>query len=143
MPSPTRKRVTDEVMTAIADAITAIGNDDDAPRTKRQIEAISGKSHDAVARAFAQDRNEGGNPFRLNERFNELTANLTRGHSLNEAAVRQDRQTIAELRQKNRDLDTQLDRFATALFAQHLDREATRPELELVTRIRRDNARTE
>ena len=143
MPSPTRKRVTDEVMTAIADAITAMAGDADAPRTKRQIEALSGKSHDAVARAFAQDRNEGGTPFRLNERFNDLTANLTRGDSLNEATVRQDRQTIAELRQKNRDLHAQLDRFATALFAQHLDRQGQRPELELVTRIRRDKATAE
>ena len=137
MPSPTRKRVSDAVMQAVADALVAIENDADAPRTKRQVEAISGKSHDAVARAFAQDRAE-NSPYRLNEGFERLTADLTRGDSLNEAAVRADRQTIAELRQKNRDLHNQLDRFATALFAQHLDSQDKRPELELVTRIRRD-----
>ncbi|OHU01586.1 hypothetical protein [Mycobacterium syngnathidarum] len=136
MPSPTRKRVSDVVMQAIADAITAIENDANLPRTKRQIEAITGRSHDAVARAFVQDRTENSS-YRLNNRFEQLTANLTRGDSLNEAAARKDRQTIAELRQKNRDLHNQLDRFATALFARHLESESERPEIELVTRIRR------
>lgn len=92
MPGPTRKRVSDAVMQAVADALVTIENDADAPRTKRQIEAITGKSHDAVARAFAQDRHE-NSPYRLNERFKRLTTNLTRGDSLNEAAVRKDRQT--------------------------------------------------
>ena len=137
MPSPTRKRVSDTVMQQVADALVAIENDPDAPRTKRQVEEITGRSHDAVARAFAQDKTE-NSPYRLNERFARLTANLTRGDSLNEAAVRADRQTIAELRQKNRDLENQLDRFATALFARSLDEQETRPELEVVTRIRRD-----
>lgn len=136
MPSPTRKRVGDVVMQAIADAITTIENSPDMPRTKRQIEAITGRSHDAVARAFVQDRTENSS-YRLNRRFEQLTANLTRGDSLNAAAVRNDRQTIAELRQKNRDLHNQIDRFATALFARHLDTQTERPEIELVTRIRR------
>ncbi|WP_210438468.1 hypothetical protein [Nocardioides xinjiangensis] len=137
MPSPTRKRVTDTVMQAVADALVAIENDPNAPRTKRQIEHITGRSHDAVARAFAQDKTE-NSPYRLNERFARLTANLTRGDSLNEAAVRADRQTIVELRQKNRDLEKQLDRFAIALFARSLDEHDVRPEREVVTRIRRD-----
>jgi hypothetical protein len=136
MPSPTRKRVSDVVMQAIADAITTIENSPDMPRTKRQIEAITGRSHDAVARAFVQDRTESSS-YRLSSRFEQLTANLTRGDSLNAAAVRDDLQTIAELRQKNRDLHNQLDSFATALFARHLDIQSARPELELVTRIRR------
>lgn len=136
MPSPTRKRVSDAVMQAIADAITTIENNADMPRTKRQIEALTGRSHDAVARAFVQDRTENSS-YRLNTRFEQLTANLTRGHSLNDAAVRNDKQTIAELRQQNRDLHRQLDRFATALFARHLDTQIQRPEIELATRIRR------
>jgi hypothetical protein len=136
VPSPTRKRVSDAVMQAIADAITTIENDPDMPRTKRQIEAMTGRSHDAVARAFVQDRIE-NSPYRLNGRFEQLTANLTRGDSLNDAAVRNDRQAIAELRQKNRDLHNQLDRFATALFARHLDAQSEQPETELVTPIRR------
>jgi predicted nucleic acid-binding Zn-ribbon protein len=136
MPSPTRKRVTDTVMQAVADAITAIANDPDVPRTKRQIEAITGRSHDAVARAFAQDRAE-NSAYKLNDRFNDLTANLTRGDSLYDAAVRSDRQTIAELRQQNRELHQRLDRFATALFARHVDNQAERSEIELITRIRR------
>lgn len=136
MPSPTRKRVSDAVMQSIADAITTIENSADMPRTKRQIEAITGRSHDAVARAFVQDRID-NSPYRLNSRFEQLTANLTRGDSLNAAAVRNDRQTIAELRQKNRDLHKQLDRFAIALFTRHLDSEAKQPEIELVTGIRR------
>ncbi|EUA08601.1 hypothetical protein I546_4525 [Mycobacterium kansasii 732] len=127
-------------MQAIADAITTIENSADMPRTKRQIEAITGRSHDAVARAFVQDRTENSR-YRLNSRFERLTANLTRGDSLNDAAVRNDRQIIAELRQKNRDLHDQLDRFATALFARHLDCDTERPEIELVTRIRRGQRR--
>lgn len=136
MPSPMRKRVSDSVMQAIADAITTIENSADMPRTKRQIEAITGRSHDAVARAFVQDRTENSS-YHLNSRFEQLTANLTRGDSLNTAAVRNDRQTIAELRQKNRDLHNQLDCFATALFAQYLDTQIQRREIELVTRIGR------
>ncbi|MBP2453485.1 hypothetical protein [Mycolicibacterium lutetiense] len=136
MPSPTRKRVSDAVMQAIADAITTIENSADMPRTKRQIEALTGRSHDAVARAFVQDRTENSS-YQLNSRFERVTANLTRGDSLNDAALRNDRQTIAELRQKNRDLHNQLDRFAIALFARHLDTQIERPEVELVTRIRR------
>lgn len=140
MPSPTRKRVSDAVMQSIADAITTIENSPDMPRTKRQIEAITGRSHDAVARAFVQDRLENSS-YRLNCRFEQLTANLTRGDSLNDAAVRNGRQSIAELRQKNRDLHNQLDRFATALFARDLDAQVQRPEIELVTRIRRGQGR--
>lgn len=136
MPSPTRKRVSDSVMQAIAGAITTIENSPDMPRTKRQIEALTGRSHDAVARAFVQDRTE-NSPYRLSSRFEQLTANLTRGHSLNDATTRNDKQTIAELRQKNRELHNQLDRFATALFARHLDTQIERPEVELATRIRR------
>lgn len=138
MPSPTRKRVSDAVMQAIADAITTIENSADMPRTKRQIEALTGRSHDAVARAFVQDRTENSS-YRLNSRFTHLTANLTRGDSLNDSAVRNGRQTIAELRQKNRDLHNQLDQFATALFARHLDSRTERPEIELVARIRREH----
>lgn len=140
MPSPTRKRVSDAVMQAIADAITTIENSADMPRTKRQIEAITGRSHDAVARAFVQDQIENSS-YRLNNRFEQLTANLTRGDSLNDAAARNDRQTISELRQKNRDLHDQLDRFATALFTRQLDSRTERPEIELVTRIRRGQRR--
>ncbi|MGB3321820.1 MAG: hypothetical protein WBB05_04330 [Mycolicibacterium fortuitum] len=135
-----RKRVSDAVMQAIADAITTIENSADMPRTKRQIEAITGRSHDAVARAFVQDRIENSS-YRLNSRFEQLTANLTRGDSLNAAAARNDRQTIAELRQKNRDLHNQLDRFAIALFARLLDAQSEQPETELVTPIRRGQGR--
>lgn len=94
-------------MQSVADAITTIENDPDMPRTKRQIEALTGRSHDAIARAFAQDRNE-ANPHRLSARFEQLTAKLTRGDSLNAAAARSERQAVAELRQKNRDLHKQV-----------------------------------
>lgn len=138
MPSPIRKRVTDAVMQSVAEAITTIENHPDMPRTKRQIETITGRSHDAVARAFAQDRCENSR-YLLNERFEHLTANMTRGSSLKQADIRKDRQNIAELRQKNRDLNNQLDRFATALFAQYLDNQTQRPEMEYLTRIRRQH----
>lgn len=138
MPSPTRKRVSDRVMQAVADAITAIENDPSAPRTKRKIEALAGLSHDAVARAFAQDRDDADSPYALTKRFEALTAPLAaRGDSLDAAEARKDRDTIAELRQQNRDLHALLDRYAQALFAQHLDEQESRPEKEVVTPIRR------
>lgn len=138
MPSPNRKRVSDRVMQAVADAITIIENDPSSPRTKRKIEALTDLSHDAVARAFAQDRDDEKTPYRLTQRFDALTAPLVaRGDSLDAAEARAQRQTIAELRQRNRDLDAMLDRYATALFAQHLDQQEARPELENVASIRR------
>ena len=54
MPSPTRKRVSDAVMQAIADAITAIENSSDMPRTKRQIEAITGRLTGSPVRAASR-----------------------------------------------------------------------------------------
>jgi hypothetical protein len=39
-----------------------------------------------------------------------------------------------------RDLHNQLDGFAIALLAQHFDTQSERPEIELVTRIRRERS---
>ena len=74
-----RKRVSDEVMTRVSTAIDALAADQNAPRTKRQIELLSGLGHDAVARAFRQDAAEPDNQYRLNARLNELIAPLGTG----------------------------------------------------------------
>lgn len=116
-----RKRVSDDVMTRVSNAIDMLSSDDRAPRTKRQIELLSGLGHDAVARAFRQDAAEPNTPFRLNQRFNHLIAPLSTGRrSPADEEKYHDKQKIAELKQKVSELNWQLDRYAMTLFALHL-----------------------
>lgn len=116
-----RKRVSDEVMTRVSTAIDALAADQNAPRTKRQIELLSGLGHDAVARAFRQDAAEPDNQYRLNARLNELIAPLGTGRRSPVAEEQhQDKQKIAELKQQVRELNEHLDRYAMTLFAHHL-----------------------
>jgi hypothetical protein len=120
MPSPRRKRVSDEVMVRISEAIDKIAADDQAPRTKRQIEAISGLGHDAVARAFRQDSVESAE-YRLNERLNALLTPEGSGRRSPEGQERHEAEIkIAELRHRVRELDAQLDRYGMALYAHAL-----------------------
>lgn len=117
-----RKRVSEDVMTRVSDAIHTLSSDDGAPRTKRQIELLSGLGHDAVARAFRQDATEPDNPHRLNEKFNHLTGSVGGGRRSPAAEEKfQDRQKIAELKQQNSELNRQLDRYAMTLFAYYLE----------------------
>jgi hypothetical protein len=121
-----RKRVSDEVMARVASAIVALAADENAPRTKRQIEHISGLSHDVVARAFRQDADEPDNQYRLNERLSELVAPLSSARRSPIAEEQhQDKQKIAELKQQVSELNKELDRYAMTLFAFHL---ASQPE---------------
>ncbi|TDK23514.1 hypothetical protein E2F48_16115 [Arthrobacter crusticola] len=116
-----RKRVSDDVMTRVSKAIDALAADQSAPRTKRQIEILSGLGHDAVARAFRQDAAESDNPHRLNEKLNRLIAPL--GTSRRSPAAEekyQDKQKIVELKQQVSELNRQLDRYAMTLFAVYL-----------------------
>lgn len=117
-----RKRVSDDVMSRVSNAIDAISVDPEAPRTKRQIEVLSGLGHDAVARAFRQDATESDNPYRLTERFSQLIAPFQAGRRSPAAQEKyQDKQKIAELKQQVGELNRQLDRYAMSLFAVHLE----------------------
>jgi hypothetical protein len=121
-----RKRVSDEVMARVSAAIDALAADASAPRTKRQVEHLSGLSHDAVARAFRQDATEADNPYRLNEKMDQLLAPSGSGRRSPLAEEQhQDKQKIAELKQHVSDLNRQLDRYAMTLFAYHLAENAT------------------
>lgn len=116
-----RKRVSDDVMTRVSNAIDMLSSDDRAPRTKRQIEHLSGLGHDAVARAFRQDAAEPETPFRLNQRFSDLITPLSTGRrSPADEEKYHDKQKIAELKQQVAELNRQLDRYAMTLFALHL-----------------------
>jgi hypothetical protein len=116
-----RKRVSDDVMTRVSIAIDTLAADNEAPRTKRQIENLSGLGHDAVARAFRQDAAEPDTSYRLNEKFNQLIAPLGTGRRSPAAEERfLEKQTIAELKQQVRELNRQLDRYAMTLFALYL-----------------------
>lgn len=64
--------VSDDVLQRVSAAVDELAAADDMPRTKRSVETLSGLSHDAVARAFRQDRDH-GTPHRLSERFDALT----------------------------------------------------------------------
>lgn len=116
-----RKRVSDDVLTRVSNAIGMLSVDQDAPRTKRQIEILSGLGHDAVARAFRQDALEPDNQYRLNEQFNHLIGPLGTGRRSPAGEEKhQDKQKIAELKQQVTELNRQLDRYAMTLFAIHL-----------------------
>ncbi|MGG5171251.1 hypothetical protein ACQR35_03595 [Pseudarthrobacter sp. J1738] len=117
-----RKRVSDDVLTRVSDAIKVLSVDQNAPRTKRQIEILSGLGHDAVARAFRQDATEPDNPYRLNEKFNHLIGALGSGRRSPAGEEKhQDKQKIAELKQQVSELNRQLDRYAMTLFAYYLE----------------------
>lgn len=116
-----RKRVSDEVMGRVSNAIDSLAADQNAPRTKRQVELLSGLSHDAVARAFRQDAAEPDNQYRLSEKLDQLIAPLGTGRRSPVAEEKhQDKQKIAELKQQVGELNRQLDRYAMTLFAHHL-----------------------
>lgn len=119
-----RRRVSEDVMSRVSDAIRVLSNDDSLPRTKRQLELISGLSHDAVARAFRQDFSEPDTTHQLNASFDDLVGPLgSRRRSPQEQERNKDKQEIVALKQQIKELNKQLDRYAMALFAQHLMRE--------------------
>lgn len=65
-------RPTDETFASIVSAITAIGADSRAPRTKAHLMRLAGIAHPTVHRAFKWDA-EHGTPFKINERWEEIT----------------------------------------------------------------------
>lgn len=120
MPAPQRKRTSDETFKRIVEAIEKMAADDESPRTKREIERLTGYGHDAVARAFRQDANE-DNQFGITAKFTALTAELTASR------VSPDRDKQIAIQRENRELKDQvrhlnqmLDAHAMSLFAVHL-----------------------
>lgn len=121
MPAPRVKRTSNSTYERILAAITEMAQDDDAPRTKREIERRSGLGHDPVARAFRQDAQE-DNQFHINKAFDALSDDLsttTRVSPERDKQLATQRQNL-ELRDQIRHLNNQLDRHAMALFAFHL-----------------------
>jgi hypothetical protein len=136
MPSPRPKRTSNATFQRIVDALEELKADDDAPRTKREIERRSGLAHDAVARAFRQDADE-DNEFGINKKFDELTAELTvaRVSPDRDKQIAVERQN-AELRDQVRHLNDRLDQHAMALFAYHLqETHAARSEGDAPTHV--------
>lgn len=116
-------RVTDAVMQRVSDAIDTLAADDSRRRTKRAIEEISGLSHDAVARAFRQDR-DNGSRWDLSEHYAALTsAGTTRLAPLEQEAV-QLRQQLADRDAEIRRLKDQVQTLAQITHAQRLAIEA-------------------
>jgi len=120
MPAPQRKRTSDETFKRIVEAIEKMAADDESPRTKREIERLTGYGHDAVARAFRQDATE-DNRYRITAKFKALTEELTSSR----VSPDRDRQIVIqrenrELKDQVRHLNQMLDAHAMALFAVHL-----------------------
>jgi hypothetical protein len=137
MATPRRKPVSEEVMIRVSEAINRLEADQNAPRTKRQLEVISGLGHDAVARAFRQDASQSAGSHQLTARWAELTDRPGGYRSPAAHAEHQARQHIAELQQTVRELNTQLDRYAMALFAGHLEQVAHDDQGEVIEIRRR------
>lgn len=111
-----RKRVSDEVFEKITSAIKRIETDPSLRPTKRQIEHLTGLSHDAVARAFRQDANNDGKPWGITEQLNRLSGG-ERGRSPHEEQVDALRKELVEKNATIRELQDTLDAYATALYA--------------------------
>lgn len=132
-------RVTDDVMRRVADAITVISHNPETPRTKRAIEAASGLSHDAVARAFRQDRAE-GSPFELNTRFERLVAEHGSRRAPTKQREHEAKDALREAKQRISELEDALSAHAQVIVAQQLELDALRdPERRVVPIIGRRN----
>lgn len=119
MGSPIRKRVSDDVFERISGALGSMAVQMSSPRTKREIERLSGLSHDTVARAFKQDQLE-ETRWKISARFLTVAKASTGGRSPDQQQLFEARQKIAELSHKNRDLEAALDTYAATLLAYHL-----------------------
>lgn len=120
MPSPTRKRVTDEVMQRISDALDRMSNDSGARRTKRELERITGLSHDAVARAFRHDVDD-NSTWNLTARLAALTDPQAGHRSPQEQHMHELRPKLQEKNTQIAELEATLDRYAMAVLAHHLE----------------------
>jgi multidrug resistance efflux pump len=120
MASPVRKRVTDEVMQRVSDAIDQMHTDPGARRTKRELERLTGLGHDAVARAFRRDTAEQSR-WNLTARFAALTDPEAGRRSPQEQQVHELRLKLREKNTKIAELEATLDRYAMTVLAHHLE----------------------
>lgn len=111
-------RVSDEVMTRVAAALKELGNDTNMKRTKRSIEEISGLSHDAVARAFRQDRTE-GSAWKINATFDSMTIGPEAKSPIERKAEELSEQ-LGDARRTITELRAQLEGYAQVIAAQQL-----------------------
>lgn len=119
MTPPRRKRVSDEVLSRIRNALQDIASDDRAPRTKREIERRTGLSHDAVARAFRQESEE-DSPFALVTLYDQLLADGAGRSSPHARDQHQERQKARDLQDRLTEAEGLLKAYAMALYAYHL-----------------------
>jgi hypothetical protein len=116
--TPTPKPVSESVMERVSVAIDALQLDGTLPRTKRELERLSGLSHATIARAFHQDLTQPVSKWRITDRFATVTA-ATGGRS---AQSVQKNRLLEQLMEKNariRDLHQILDNYSQALYAMH------------------------
>jgi hypothetical protein len=120
MASPVRKRVTDEVMQRLSDAIDQMNSNPAARRTKRELARIAGLGHDAVARAFRRDAADNSR-WNLTTRFAALTDPEAGRRSPQEQQVHELRHKLRDKNAKIAELEAALDRYAMAVLAHHLE----------------------
>ena len=127
-------RVTDGVMQRVADAIGIISNDPETALTKREIERVSGLSHDAVARAFRQDRTD-PSAFVLNARFEE-TVEKRRGRRTEANQLAHDaREDLRVARIRISQLEVEVASYAQVILAQQIEIQELRDPEGRVTPI--------
>jgi hypothetical protein len=107
-------------MQRISDAIDQLSTDSAARRTKRELERLTGLSHDAVARAFRRDTTENSH-WNLNGRFAALTDPDAGRRSPHEQQIHELRLKLRDKNTKIAELEVTLDRYAMAVLAHHLE----------------------
>lgn len=139
------KKVSDHVFERVSLALDRLAADPTLRRTKRELERLSGLSHDAVARAFRQDAAERDSKWQITRRYQQLLDAEHGKRSPHEVAVREAEQRLREKQQHINELEVQLDRYAMALYAYWLDAgtnaEGPAAESESVVPIGRNRAR--
>lgn len=122
--------VSDDTLRRIHGALDEIARDPSTRRTKREVERISGLSHDTVARAFRQD-SEGRHG--IVARHEILTGPRADRRSDHERELADRDQKIRDQERRLRELHATLDRYATTIFLLRRQLEAaTGPDRKLV-----------
>ncbi|MGH9077938.1 MAG: hypothetical protein ACRDY0_10885 [Acidimicrobiales bacterium] len=121
--------VTDDTIGRIRAALDMMIVDPSARRTKREVERLSGLSHDTVARAFRQDRQ---GRHGIVARYETLTgADLDRRSDHRRELDERD-QKIRHQERRIRELHATVDRYATTIFVLRRQLEAaSHPEVTL------------
>jgi hypothetical protein len=125
--TPRRKQTSAEVFELIVRALSEMAFDDEAPRTKREIERRTNLSHDAVARAFRQDAGE-HNQWGITVGLKELRGEIDEGLSPSRQQEKASAAKIQELQEKVGELNRTLDAYAMTLFALQLEDHGLHPE---------------